>query len=160
MFKLPIKPGESSTLWEHDDDGVPERLRVVCHEGPMWTLVPEIYDCEKWEEGPICLDGYREQWTRLVLALNPHARDKMGILRAIVKGNTTIPTKRGALVKFARVTGGGRFWVAWRCEGDNQSSVPMLVIEFSRPLDADELLATTGQMAKAFDKWDEEHGER
>lgn len=158
MFTLPTTDGESSILWSHDDDGIPERLRVECHGGDRWLLVSEIqYD--EWETGAVCLDGYRAEWSDLLVSLMGHANGSSEIMGIMVKGNTKIPFTEKP-VKFARLSGKCGWWAAWSYVGENQSGMPALTISFKRPLSADEMVSAIGQMAKAFDWWDKHCGLR
>jgi hypothetical protein len=154
MFKLPTSDGESSTLWSHDDDGVPERLIVICHGGDRWTMASQICESNEWEDGPICIQGYSRSWTGLVLSLNSRTTTAAQLMRLAVKGRAAIP-RDGKPVKFARMTGSGRWWVSWKLGGWNFHSEPMLSIEFSRPLDADEMIVAIWKMCKALDAWDQ-----
>jgi hypothetical protein len=154
MFKLPTSDGESSTLWSHDDDDVPERLIVICHGGDRWTMASQIREGgDEWEDGPICIHRYSRSWTGLVLALNSRATVSAQFMRAMVKGRAAIPLNDKP-IKFARMTGSAQWWVAWKFEGGNYHGEPMLSIEFSRPLDADEMITAIGQMCKAIDAWE------
>jgi hypothetical protein len=157
MFNLPIEDGASAELCAEEGRG---RIVVECSrakDSPRWSLRFEVD--ERYEDGDgselvewipgIPISMWISAWVDLLLPLRDLSNATVAsLVRAVTSGSKKMPVH-----KKVRVAKSRGWWVDLECIGDLQSGEPIVVIEFKRPLAAEEMVAFLGQMALAFDAW-------
>jgi hypothetical protein len=172
-MKLPMTPGESTTIRSDYSEGIYSRVRIERHD-TGWTLHTETVEGvdENGEpidygqprgddEPPIAVESevLAEMFFRstldIALAVRGHADMSMGaLLWTMSKGSTAMP-KRGKSVKFARVTGRNGWYATLESSHGRSDGRMDVLLKCSRPLTAEELIV----LCRCYARWSDANPE-
>jgi hypothetical protein len=171
MTNLPTTKGERVVFWTEDADdhgGEPSRGVLISDGAGAWTIDFEIGihadgddyehaddDGMVWESGGVFRpgdivfgSGFLGALTMLFVDCN---RTHSSLIEAVAKGKAELPTRKP--VTLVKVTGKSRFTVKLTSVDDDSYGQPLMQIEQSRPLIAEELFVVCKRLAMASDWW-------